>query len=354
MGKRIASLFRKEFIQIVRDKRTLAMMIAIPLIWIILFGYAATFDVPYIEAVVTVPEGSPSAELLVDALEESDHFRVVETGPFTDDELRAAVEEGRASVGIRPPEPGTPGYFVTDGSDLFVAQAAVQQLQAVIRTMAEQTGGTTYVVTEFLYNPDLDSVNYMIPGLVGIVMVFIATLLTAIAVVRERERGTMEQLLVTPASPMEIMVGKIVPYMIVAFIDFILVIICGVFVFDVPMAGSALLLVAMGLAFLLVCLGIGLLVSTVSHTQQQAMQLAVFTLVPQILLSGFIFPLAGIPWAVRWLAYLFPLTYFLPISRGIFLRGEGLSELWVWAVILIGYAIVVVSLAAWRFKRKLV
>ncbi len=354
MGKRIGSLIRKEFIQIARDKRTLAMMVAIPLIWIILFGYAATFDVPYIRAAVAVPAGSPTAELVADAMEQSGRFQVVEKGPFTDAELKAAVEEGRASVGIRPPEPGTPGYFVTDGSDLFVAQAAVQQLQAVIRTLAEQTGGSTYIETEVLYNPDLRSVNYMIPGLVGIVTVFIATLLTAVAVVRERERGTMEQLLVTPASPMEIMLGKIVPYMVVAFVDFVLVIICGVFVFNVPMAGSPLLLLALGLAFLLVCLGIGLLVSTVSHTQQQAMQLAVFTLVPQILLSGFIFPLAGIPWAIRWVAYLFPLTYFLPISRGIFLRGEGLSELWMWAVILVGYAVVVVSLAAWRFKRKLV
>ena len=354
MGKRIASLIRKEFIQIRRDKRTLVMMVAIPLIWIVLFGYAATFDVPNIRAVVSVPEGSPSATLLATALQKSGHFKIVEQGPFTDAQLETAVEEGKVSVGIRPPEAGKPGYFVADGSDLFVAQAAVQQLQGVMRTVAEQAGVSTYVETKVLYNPDLRSVNYMIPGLVGIVMVFIATMLTAIAVVRERERGTMEQLLVTPANPMEIMLGKIVPYMVVAFFDFILVIVCGVYIFDVPMAGSPVLLVAMGLAFLFVCLGIGLLISTVSHTQQQAMQMAVFTLVPQILLSGFIFPLAGIPWAVRWIAYLAPLTYFLPMSRGIFMRGEGISDLWVWAVILIGYALVAVSLAAWRFRRKLV
>ena len=353
-AKRIASLIRKEFIQIRRDKRTLVMMVAIPLIWIVLFGYAASFDVPNIRVVVAAPEGSPAAGLVAAELAKSTHFKVVDSGPFTDAELQGFIEEHQASVAIRAPEAGKPGLFIVDGSDLFVAQAAIQQLQSIIRGIAQQVGGSTIIDPKILYNPDLRSVNYMIPGLVGIVMVFIATMLTAIAVVRERERGTMEQLLVTPANPMEIMLGKIVPYLLVAFFDFVLVIVCGVFIFDVPMAGSPVLLVIMGLAFLFVCLGMGLLVSTVSHTQQQAMQMAVFTLVPQILLSGFIFPLTAIPWAVRWIAYLAPLTYFLPISRGIFMRGEGLSELWIWAVILVGYAIVIVSLAAWRFRRKLV
>jgi ABC-2 type transport system permease protein len=354
MYKRIASLIRKEFIQIGRDKRTLVMMVAIPLIWIVLFGYAATFDVPNIKAVVAVSEGSVTAPLLVNELEKSKNFQVVDQGPFTDEQLQKAVEDGRASVAIRPSEPGKAGLFITDGSDLFVAQSAVQQLQAVIRGLAQQTGSSAYIETKILYNPDLRSVNYMIPGLVGIVMVFIATMLTAIAIVRERERGTMEQLLVTPANPMEIILGKMVPYMVVAFFDFILVIVCGRYIFDVPLAGNPFLLVLMGIAFLLVCLGMGLLISTVSHTQQQAMQMAVFALVPQILLSGFIFPLTAIPWAVRWIAYLAPLTYFLPISRGIFMRGEGLSDLWLWAVILVGYAVVILSLAAWRFRRKLV
>jgi ABC-2 type transport system permease protein len=353
MFKRIASLIRKEFIQIRRDKRTLIMMVAIPLIWIVLFGYAATFDVPNIKVVVAAPEGSITAPQVVAALEGSDRFNVVATGPFTDAELESAIGEHRASVAIRPPEPSAAGLFVVDGSDLFMAQAAIQQLQSIIRQLAQQTGSPTVINPKILYNPDLRSVNYMIPGLVGIVMVFIATMLTAIAIVRERERGTLEQLLVTPANPFEIMLGKIVPYLLVAFFDFVLVIVCGVYIFNVPMAGNPILLVVMGFAFLFVCLGLGLLISTVSHTQQQAMQMAVFALVPQILLSGFIFPLSAIPWGVRWIAYIAPLTYFLPISRGIFMRGEGLSELWLWAVILVGYAILVVCLAAWRFRRKL-
>jgi ABC-2 type transport system permease protein len=352
--KRIGPLVRKEFIQIGRDKRTLVMMVAIPIIWIVLFGYAATFDVKHIRAVVAVPEGSPSAALIATGLGASGRFDVVATGPFSDTELERFIDDHEASVAIRPPETGTPGLFIADGSDLFMAQAAVRQLQTLVQNLAQEAGTSTYMETRILYNPDLRSVNYMIPGLVGIVMVFIATMLTAIAIVRERERGTLEQLLVTPASPMEIMLGKIIPYMAVAFFDFVLVMVCGVYIFDVPLAGSAVLLVVLGIAFLCVCLGVGLLVSTVSHTQQQAMQMAVFTLVPQILLSGFIFPLAAIPWVVRWIAYLAPLTYFLPISRGIFMRGEGLGDLWVWVVVLVAYAIAVVCLAAWRFKRKLV
>ncbi len=353
MLKRIASLIRKEFIQIRRDRRTLMMMIAIPIIWIVVFGYAATFDVKNVRAVVAVPKDSPAAALIAAGLDASEYFQVVEQGPFSDVELEAAINEHRASVAIRPPGTDAPGLFIADGSDLFTAQAAARQIQALVQRLAEQTGTPAYVEQRILYNPDLRSVNYMIPGLVGIVMVFIATMMTAVAVVRERERGTLEQLLVTPANPMEIMIGKIIPYMVIAFADFLLVMACGVWIFNVPFAGNPGLLMLLSLAFLFVSLGLGLLISTVSYTQQQAMQLAVFTLVPQILLSGFIFPLAAIPWGVRWVAYLAPLTYFLPISRGTFMRGEGLSDLWLYVVILVGYAVVIVSLAAWRFRKKL-
>jgi ABC-2 type transport system permease protein len=354
MLKRLLSIVRKEFIQIRRDRRTLAMMIAIPVLWIVIFGYAATFDVQGIRTVVAVPADSPTAALIAAKLDSSEYFTVVEAGPLTDAELEAAINERRASVAIRPPGTGAPGLFIADGSDLFTAQAAARQIQALVQSLAQQTGTAAYVEMKILYNPNLRSVNYMIPGLVGVVMVFIATMMTAVAIVRERERGTLEQLLVTPVSPVELMLGKIIPYMVIAFADFLLVMACGVFIFHVPFAGNPGLLMLLSLAFLFVCLGMGLLVSTVSQTQQQAMQMAVFTLLPQILLSGFIFPLAAIPWAIRWIAYLAPLTYFLPIARGTFLRGEGIGDLWLWAVILVGYAVVIISLAVWRFRRKLV
>ncbi len=208
--------------------------------------------------------------------------------------------------------------------------------------------------TEILYNPDLRSANSMIPGLVGVVMVFIATIMTAVGVVRERERGTLEQLLVTPLSSTELMVGKIAPYVLISLVDLVIVVVAGVFIFDVPFAGNPWLLFGLSFIFLVACLGVGLLVSTVSQTQQQAMQMAVFALLPQILLSGFIFPLTAIPWGVRWIAYLLPLTYFLPISRGIFVKDLGMAYLWPYAVILVGYAVFVVAVAAWRFRRRLV
>ena len=160
--------------------------------------------------------------------------------------------------------------------------------------------------------------------------------------------------MVTPLSPTELMAGKITPYLVISLVDLLIVVLAGVYIFHVPFAGSLYLLAGLSLLFLVACLGIGLLVSTVSRTQQQAMQLAVFTLLPQILISGFIFPLSAIPWGVRWIAYAVPLTYFLPICRGVFLKDLGMADLWPHALILLGYAVVVVCLAVWRFRRRLV
>ena len=351
MRQRLFSLVRKEFIQIRRDRRTLAMMLVIPALWLIIFGYAATFDVRHIRVVVAGDPAAAPAATIVAALEASDYFDVVETGLAGRPELEAAIREGRASVGVAPPSAAGPAVFLADGSDLFTAQTAVRQLQALIAEQA--SGGQAPVTVEVLYNPELRSANVMIPGLVGVVMVFIATIMTAVGVVRERERGTLEQLMVSPLRPIELMLGKIVPYVLIAFFDLLLVLAAGTLLFDVPFTGNLLLFLGLSVLFLFTCLAIGLLVSTVSQTQQQALQLAVFTLLPQILLSGFIFPLAAIPWGVRWVAYLAPLTYFLPISRGMFLKGEGMAELWPYALILLGYAVVLVALAALRFRRRL-
>jgi ABC-2 type transport system permease protein len=246
-----------------------------------------------------------------------------------------------------------------------------QQLQAALqdaigRSLASavqqrsETISRLFPATELLqpsvkvwYNPDLKSVYYMIPGLVGLVLIFVTTLMTALGVVREKERGTLEQLIVSPLRPWELMVGKLLPYMLIAVIDFLLVMAVGVWVFDVPYRGDlgAFLLVA--LLFLTGSLGLGLLISTVSQNQQQAMQLAVLTLVPQFILSGFVFPLEAMPWGIRWLSYLMPLTYFLPISRGAFLKGispfEATTGLWVLAV----YAVLFILIATVRFRRSL-
>ena len=369
MRRRLLSLMRKEFIQIRRDRRTLAMMVLIPLLWLVVFGYAATFDVREIPTAVAIPPDFPAGQQLVAILDSSAYFKVVESGPGTRADLERAIKEGRAAIGVLPPVAGQPGLFLADGSDLFTAQTAARQLQALSQQLTQQLGplfgaaggtlagaSTTTQMsfeTVFLYNPDLRSANFMIPGLVGVVMVFIATIMTAVGVVRERERGTLEQLMVTPLGPLELMVGKMAPYVLISFVDLVLVVVAGVYLFHVPFAGSPLLLFLLSFLFLFTCLGIGVLVSTVSQTQQQAMQLAVFTLLPQILLSGFIFPLAAIPWSVRWVAYLAPLTYFVPIARGTFLKDLGMGQLWPYAAVLAAYAVVVVGLAALRFRRMM-
>ena len=347
----------KEFIQIKRDRRTLGMMIVIPFVWLLIFGYAASFDVRHISTGIVGGSEYPMAQMVATVLGTSSYFDVADARYAGLEELEEAIRVGDVAIGVVPPKAdGTPGTLVVDGSNLFTSQTAVRQLQTIAQGLATQSGTTVKVPfeTKILYNPDLRSANAMIPGLVGVVMVFIATIMTALGVVRERERGTLEQLMVTPLSPTELMIGKIAPYVVISLVDLAIVLVAGVFIFDVPFAGDPLLLFGLSFLFLVACLGIGLLVSTVSQTQQQAMQMAVFALVPQILISGFIFPLTAIPWGVRWIAYLLPLTYFLPISRGIFVKDLGMATLWPYAVILFGYAVVVVLVAAWRFRRRLV
>ncbi|GAB4257950.1 MAG: ABC transporter permease [Thermoleophilia bacterium] len=356
MRHRLSALVRKEFVQIRRDRRTLAMMVIIPVLWLIVFGYAATFDVRGIETGVVAGD-HPLLDKLVASLEESEYFEVGRVDYPDRAALIEAIDEDEVSVGIVPPAGDGPGEFLADGTDLFTAQTAARQLQVLVQDLRIQALPPSTAAPVFdvniLYNPELRSADFMIPGLVGAVMVFIATMMTAVGVVRERERGTLEQLLVTPVRSAELMLGKIIPYMLIAFLDLVLVIVLGVYVFDVPFVGGLALLLALSLIFLIASLGIGLLVSTVSQTQQQALQLAVFTLLPQILLSGFVFPLEAIPWAVRWVSYAMPLTYFLPIARGVFLKGSGIEDLWVYGLVLSGYAVVMVALATVRFRRSL-
>jgi ABC-2 type transport system permease protein len=193
----------------------------------------------------------------------------------------------------------------------------------------------------------------MVPALIGLIMMQVGVVVTALGVVRERESGTLEQLLITPLTKLELMVGKLVPYLLIAFVDLVTITAVGLLVFDVPLRGSPPLLLALSLVFAASTLGIGLLLSTVATNQRQAMQMALFIMLPQILLSGWVFPLASIPWGVRWLSYLFPLTYYLPVVRGIFLKGLGLEDLWPQALVLLGMAVAFVCAAAARFTKQL-
>jgi ABC-2 type transport system permease protein len=376
MTLRLLSLIRKEFTQILRDPRTLVITFIMPVVMLFLLGYAATNDVRNIPLAVLDHDHSPASRALLDAYRAADYFRLA-YDVDTEDELRALIDsnQARAAV-IIPPDYGetlaagrvAQVAFIIDGSDPTVASTAlsaaamigqahssrilVQRAAASGRGSA-QTLLPVDVRTQVWYNPGMVSSHYMIPGLIGLILQFITTILTSTSIVRERERGTIEQLIVTPIRSWELVVGKLTPYVLIAFFDTLEVLVAGMLVFNVPINGSlALLLLLCGL-FLITTLGIGLLISTVANTQQEAMLTTMFTILPSIFLSGFFFPLAAMPAVLQWFSYLVPLRYFLIIARGIVLKGVGLAALWPEIAALTLFAVLVMGAAALRFQKRL-
>jgi ABC-2 type transport system permease protein len=432
MFRRIGAMVRKEFIQLRRDKRTLAMMILLPVIWLIAFGYAVNFDINTIRVYAVDRAANGDSREVLKEVDGEEKF-VVHGKLKNEQEAKKVLEENTADVVLIFPE----GYrrmpqkeseklrIQVDGSRLFTAQSALRkinevlfdvqkksmddmkqeiqdrmkqgaapemdiqdqpQMQALLRSMPPERAqafieglkkamkeqaqkqmderwkemenefprpGLMKPEVDVLYNPDLKSVQYMIPGLVGLVLIFITTLMTALGIVREKERGTLEQLVVSPLRSMELILGKLLPYFLIALVDFLLVFLVGVRVFDVPFRGDFLPFLLVSLLFLIGSLGMGLLISTVSQNQQQAMQLAVLTLVPQFILSGFVFPLEAMPWGIRWLSYLMPLTYFIPVSRGVFLKGLSPLDYTLSLAVLGLYALLFIIIASVRFRRSL-
>ena len=324
----------KEVRQVRRDRRTLAMMIVMPIMLLVVFGYAASFDVTRIE--VAFPEGAPAGVALPDILEPVESAR---SDPA--DILRFGDADVVVSSG------GRSGLVASiDGSELFTARAAVQ-----VFTAAAVQG--VPITTDILFNPELDTSAVLVPGLAGLVLLFVGSLITSLGVVRERQAGTLEQLAVMPLRPRDVFVGKIAPYFVVAAIDMVIVLIVGWLLFDVPFAGSIWLLALGAVLFLFVTLGAGVLISTVSQNQGQAIQLAIMTLLPQVLLSGLIFPLESMAAGVRWIGYLLPLTYFNQIARGVMLRGAPLEAIALPFVLLAVLGLLVFGLAVLRFRADL-
>jgi ABC-2 type transport system permease protein len=344
----------KEFRQLRRDRRTLAMMIVMPVVLLIVFGYAASFDVTTIPTVAAGPQASQAAHLL------GKPFDIVDVQPSQD---RAWAEEqlrdGHAAVAVVTGS-GEPEVLI-DGSQIFTAKAAIASLSAMaakaaVSGAAANGGQPTAVATPkvtVLYNPDLNTSDIMIPGLAGVVLVFVGTIITSLGVVRERQSGTLEQLAVMPLKPRDVFLGKIVPYFAVATLDLAIVVGVGVTLFGVPFYGSVAVFALGALLFLFVTLGIGILISSVSENQGQAIQLAFMVTLPQVLLSGLIFPLSSIAVGVRWISYLLPLTYFNQISRGVMLRAEPLTSLWQPFLFLALLGAIVFTLASLRFRSYL-
>lgn len=336
----------KEFRELRRDKRTLAMLIGLPLMLLIVFGFAANFTIDTL-AVSVVGSQADQAEQLVatspDASGKLDLTTVDTSGTeaeardqLADDEVDMAILTGDASPS------GTPTVLI-DGSNLFAAQTA----NVVVAGLGDA------VNSEILYNPDLETSWVMVPALIGLILTFIGTIITSIGMVREREQGTLEQLAVMPFSPAAVILGKITPYFILACVDMVIITLLGMWVFDVPFNGSVSAFVLGAAIFLFVVLGLGALISTVSQTTGQAVQVAMMTLLPQVLLSGMIFPLDAMAAGVRWLGYLLPLTYFTKIAQGIMLRDASWAYLWPWLAILVVMAIVIFGTAILRLRRDL-
>ncbi len=359
MIARIWSIVLKEFIQIRRDPRTLAIVLVLPVMQLLLFGYAINTTVDHIATVVLDQSRDAQSRGFLSTFFNTGYFDLVgQVGSI--EQVRQAIDAGTARVGIvLPPEfsrdlvagRAPRAQMVVDGSDPNTAQTAL-----LVAGTLSQRGATRQAIDLrpiVLYNPSMQSINFMIPGLLGLIMQFQTLLLTAFAVVRERERGTLEQLVVTPVKPWELMLGKILPYVTVAFANVLFASAVGHFWFGVEFAGSFPLLLGLAALFVLSSLGLGLLVSTVSQTQTQAMQLALFVMLPSIILSGFVFARESMPHPIRELGLLIPLTYFLQILRGIILKGVGVEVLWPEVLALAAFGVIVFGLSANRFRKTM-
>ena len=333
------AMIRKEFRQVVRDRRTLAMLIVMPVVLLLVFGYAASFDVEEIPTVVAGPQAGAVSSNLPDLFV----VESVEPGEGRNEVVDALVA-GDAHVGLLAQ--GSTIDVLIDGSELFMAQAALRAVTAA----ATEIPGLGY---EILFNPDLDTSAVLVPGLAGLIIVFVGTLVTSMSVVREREAGTLEQLAVMPFKPKDVFIGKIAPYFLIASIDIVLVLTIGTLLFDVPFNGSIVPLALGAVMFLFVALGMGVLISSVSENQAQAIQLALMTVLPQIMLSGIIFPLSSMAPGVRWIGYLLPLTYFNQVAKGVMVRGADFADLLIPLGLLVLLGSVIFGLAVVRFARQL-
>jgi ABC-2 type transport system permease protein len=373
--RRVWAVARKEFLHVVRDPRSLAMAIAIPMLMLVLFGYALTLDVDRVPMVVWDQSQSHASRALVSLFDGSRYFSLVgHVGNYRD--LERAIDYRRALVALVIPADfadrvdsgrDVPVQLIVDGSDSNTATIALAYADVVAETYA------TAVRTEHLrragrrvpdapldvrarvwFNPDMESKNYIVPGLIAVIMMVIAALLTSLTVAREWERGTMEQLISTPVKSQELILGKLLPYFAIAMFDVLLAVLMGEFVFDVPLRGSALLLFAMGAMFLVGALSLGITISIVTKNQLLASQLAmVLTFLPAFLLSGFMFAIANMPMPIQWITYLIPARYFVSLLKGIYLKGVGLEVLAGEALLLAVFSVVMVLVANAKFQKKL-
>lgn len=382
--KRVLHLMKKELLELKRDPRLFGIVIIAPIVQLSVLGYAATTDVKDIPIAIVDADRSSASRELVHRFEASANFKIVAMLGSTS-EIDPYLDRGEAWMAISlPPDYGrkvesalarqgggaqSTIQIVADGTDANSTGVAMSYAQTLIGGYVQDlaagaapsstgtalpSGGLVQPEIRVWFNPRLESRDFMIPGIVALLLLVITTNLSAMAIVREKEIGTLEQLNVTPLARWELITGKLLPYAFIGIIDVILVLIVAIYWFEVPMRGSLALLFAMCLIYLLSTLGLGLFVSTISKTQQQAMMTAIFFfLTPMIYLSGFVFPIENMPQWIQTLTYVIPLRYFLVIVRGIFLKGVGLEILWPQALALLTWGLSVLTLATLRSSKRL-
>jgi ABC-2 type transport system permease protein len=353
-------MIRKEFIQMRRDPLTVAMLVGIPALQLVLFGYAIRTEVRHLPTVVLDESRSAASRALVDAMRNTGNFDVIASVTGRE-EIERRIERGEARAALVIP----PGFahdlkrgataraqMIVDAADPLASSAAIAAAsQAALRLNA--TRPSIEVRVRPWYNPGLRSSHYIVPGLVGLLLSMTLILMMSMAIVRERERGTFEQLVVTPIGKSSIMLGKIIPYAVVGYVQMTVILALGKLLFGIPLRGSLPLLYLLSAAFIIANLGLGLFVSTQARTQAQAMQLSFMLMMPNILLSGYMFPREAMPEPARWIGFLLPLTYYLQVLRGILLRDGGFDAVWTQSLALGVFAVVIVTLSVKRFSKTI-
>lgn len=373
--QRLITIIRKEFLHVVRDRASLGMAIVMPLVFVLIFGYAVNTQVEDIKMVVFDLDRTAESRELIAKFSNSNYFQPDIYANNIGD-VERLIDSGQAKSAIIIPS----GFarelkrgrnaqiqMVIDGSDPTVARTALQSGLLVSKMYSLKTKETDIkkmgasvsgfgdidIRTRVWYNPNMESTKFTIPGLIGLIMQNITIMLTAFALVREREKGTIEQLIVTPIRPGELILGKMIPYILIGCVEFLIALFFGTFWFRVPVRGNILLLIVLGFGFVICALAMGMLISTISKNQLQAMQMSLLLILPSVLLSGFIFPREAMPGIIRMAGYGIPLTYFLNILRGIILKGVGMECLWRDVLVLSLIGIMLLVVASVRFKKKL-
>ncbi len=368
--KRIKAILIKELIQLKRDRTTLAMMLMFPVVQLLLFGYAINTDPKHLPTIVISKDNSIFARNIVAGLNNSEYFSINPYN-FPEETAHRLLKEGKAQFVINIPENFTknlikqnrPSILLeADATDPTATNGAISSIEEIVKralekdgtgelSMAQPTASPTEVIIHRKYNPEGFSRYNIVPGLMGIILTMTGIIMTALALTRERERGTMENLLSMPATPLEVMAGKILPYIMIGYIQSFVILLVAKYLFSIPIIGSIFLLSSILIMFIGCNLAIGFSISSVAKNQLQAMQMAMMTILPSILLSGFMFPFRGMPLWAQYIGSMIPTTYFIRIARGIVLKGNNIHEIWtdVWPLIIF---LVIISSFTIKFYKK--